>query len=177
MGKDTQPIKLFTMNKEEILKYVGFDLDKAKQIYAWLHADYEQAPTPSLPNEVVSIVEQDGKKLVRVDVGNKYHFGIDLHDAPNEMSWDDAKKYAEDKGMRLFTLEEGLLMFCFKDEINAKLKEAGGDELREDDCYWSSTEYSRIYARCVSFSNGYAYTDYKSYGHVVRPVAAFTCVS
>ena len=164
------------MNKEEILKHVGFDLDKAKQIYAWLHADCEQAPTPSLPNEVVSIVEQDGKKLVRVDVG-KYDFCIDLHDAPNEMKWDEAMKWADDKDMRLFTLEEGLLMYCFKDEINAKLKEAGGEELREDDYYWSSTEYSRISARYVNFYNGNAYSSGKYYGDVVRPVAAFACVS
>lgn len=164
----------------------GFDLMKAVH-YGIKIALNEQEGTPTAPmpvetpaqettGDIVSIVEHDGDKFVRVHVG-KYDFCIDLHDAPNQMSWDDAKKYAEDKGMRLFTLEEGLLMFCFKDEINAKLKEAGGDELREDDYYWSSTEYSRNYARYVYFYSGNASYTNKYSGIVVRPVAAFTCVS
>ena len=127
---------------------------------------------PESTSDVVSIVEQDGQKYVRLHAG-KYDICIDLHDAPNEMSWDDAKKYAEDKGMRLFTLEEGLLMYCFKDEINAKLKEAGGDELREDDYRWSGAESSRYTARYVLFSDGYAGGNLKNNGYVVRPVAAF----
>lgn len=165
------------MNKEEILKYVGFDLDKAKQIYAWLHeTTCNQATSPTCTDDIVSIVEQNGLKFVRVHLG-KYDFCIDLHDAPNEMKWDEAMKWADDKDMRLFTLEEGLLMYCFKDEINAKLKEAGGDELREDDWYWSSTEINRSTARYVTFSSGYANLSLKYGGHVVRPVAAFACVS
>ena len=165
------------MNKEEILKHVDFDIDKAKQIYTWLHeTTCNQVSTPTTTGDIVSIVEHDGEKFVRVNVG-KYDFCIDLHDAPNQMNWDDAKKYAEDKGMRLFTLEEGLLMYCFKDEINAKLKEAGGEELREDDYYWSSTEFSRNLARYVGFTIGYASSNIKYNGNVVRPVAAFACVS
>ena len=165
------------MNKEEILKYVSFDLEKAKQIYAWLHeTTCNQVPAPTCTDDIVSIVEQNGLKFVRVHVG-KYDFCIDLHDAPNEMKWDEAMKWADDKDMRLFTLEEGLLMFCFKDEINAKLKEAGGDELREDDWYWSSTESNRGHARLVNFSSGNAGNIGKYNGYVVRPVAAFTCVS
>lgn len=89
------------------------------------------------------------------------------------MNWDDAKKYCEDKGMRLFTLEEGLLMFCFKDDINSKLVELGGEALREDEDYCSGTEYNRCNARCVNFSGGFAYFDNYMYsGYVVRPVAA-----
>lgn len=121
---------------------------------------------------IVSSVEHDGKMYVRVHVG-KYDFCIDLKAADKEMNWDDAMKYAKDKGMRLFTLEEGLLMFCFKDEINAMLKNIGGDELTEDDAYWSSTEYGRNSARYVNFSNGSANTYSKYIGNVVRPVAAF----
>ena len=122
--------------------------------------------------DIVSSVEHDGKKYVRVHVG-KYDFCIDLKDADKEMNWDDAMKYAKDKGMRLFTLEEGLLMFCFKDEINAMLKNIGGDELTEEDAYWSSTEYYRNSARTVNFNNGNATYSNKYYGYVVRPVAAF----
>lgn len=122
------------------------------------------------PEAVVSDIEIDGVKYVRLHAG-KYDFRIDIHDAPNLMNWDDAKKYAEDKGMRLFSDEEGLLMYCSKDEINAKVVELGGEVLREDEDYWSGTESSRNLARIVYFSNGYAYTGNKYYGYVVRPVA------
>lgn len=40
--------------------------------------------------------------------------------------------------------------------------------------HWSSTEISRYGARFVSFSSGYAYTNGKYYGYVVRAVTAFT---
>lgn len=123
------------------------------------------------PEAVVSDIEIDGVKYVRLHAG-KYDFRIDIHDAPNLMNWDDAKKYAEDKGMRLFSVEEGLLMYCFKDEINAKAVELGGEVLREDEDYWSGTEYPRTNARGVGFSNGSAYNlSGKYYGYVVRPVA------
>ena len=123
------------------------------------------------PEAVVTACEVDGEKFVRVHAG-KYDFRIALHDAEEEMNWDNAMKYAADKGMRLFTLEEGLLMFCFKDEINAKMVELGGDELREDEYHWSSTEDYRSSARYVYFSNGLANSGGKYTGLVVRPVAA-----
>lgn len=123
------------------------------------------------PESVVTACEINGEKFVRIHVG-KYDIKLSLHDAENEMNWDDAMKYAKDKGMRLFTLEEGLLIYCFKDEVNAKLVELGGDELTEDDAYWCSTEYNRSHARSVGFNNGNASYNSKYYGYVVRPVAA-----
>ncbi len=122
------------------------------------------------PESVVTACEINGEKFVRIHVG-KYDIKLSLHDAEEEMNWDDAMKYAKDKGMRLFTLEEGLLIYCFKDEVNAKLVELGGDELNEDDAYWCSTEYSRHLARYVGFYNGASYNG-KYSGYVVRPVAA-----
>ncbi len=127
------------------------------------------------PESVVTACEINGEKFVRIHVG-KYDIKLSLHDAEEEMNWDDAMKYAKDKGMRLFTLEEGLLIYCFKDEVNAKLVELGGDELNEDDAYWCSTESYRTFARYVYFSNGSANSYNKSYGYVVRPVAAFKFV-
>ena len=77
------------MKKEEILEKVGFDLDKAKQIYAWLT---ETTTTPAVnennticPTDIVTAYEHDGAKYVRVHVG-KYDFCIDLHDADKEMT-------------------------------------------------------------------------------------------
>ena len=45
-----------------------------------------------------------------------------------------------------------------------------------DSYHWCVTEYSRYNARSVNFSNGYAYTNSKCNGIVIRPVAAFTFV-
>ena len=149
----------------ELKEIVKLGLNAGQQVFGSIEQTAD-------PEAVVTACEVDGEKFVRVHAG-KYDFRIALHDAEEEMNWDDAMKYAADKGMRLFTLEEGLLMFCFKDEINAKMVELGGDELREDEYHWSSTEYSRTYARNVYFNNGNAYSNNKIYGIVVRPVAAF----
>ena len=110
------------------------------------------------PEAVVTACEINGEKFVRIHAG-KYDIKLSLHDAEDEMNWDDAMKYAKDKGMRLFTLEEGLLIYCFKDEVNAKLVELGGEELTEDDAYWCATETSRGSARNVYFSTGNAYSN------------------
>lgn len=124
-------------------------------------------------DHVVTIAEKDGKKCVRVHAG-KYDFVVSLHDLGSEMKWDDAMKAAEKEGLRLFTKEEGMLMFCFKDEINAALVELGGDPLSEDDYYWSSSEYSQFYAWYVNFTYGYVNNNNKYYtGHIARGVAAF----
>lgn len=121
---------------------------------------------------VISAFEINGEKFVRVHVG-KYDFKIPLHDAPTTMSWDDANAYAKERNMRLFEDKEGHLMYVFKDEINNLLEELGGERLREDDAYWTGTEYNRSYARIVGFNSGYAYSYIsKYYGFVVRPVAA-----
>lgn len=124
-------------------------------------------------DHVVTIAKKDGKKCVRVHAG-KYDFVVALHDLGSEMKWDDAMKAAEKEGMRLFTKDEGMLMFCFKDEINAALVELGGDPLSEDDYYWSSSEYSQNGAWYVNFNNGYVNGLNKYYTYyIARGVAAF----
>lgn len=59
-----------------------------------------------------------------------------------------------------------------RDEINEALAYIGGQELK-DTWYWSSTEFSLLFAWGVGFSSGN--TDYydKSYAFAVRAVAAF----
>lgn len=162
-------------NIDENVAVIAASVNELKEIAKKFGAEQQVLGTieqTADPEGVVTACEVDGEKFVRVHAG-KYDFRIALHDAEEEMNWDDAMKYAADKGMRLFTLEEGLLMFCFKDEINAKMVELGGDELREDEYHWCSTEYNRSIARYVYFSNGFAYSTGKGYGNVVRPVAAF----
>ena len=133
----------------------------------------ENNTTTTTLDKVVTIAEKNGEKCVRVHAG-KYDFIVDLHDDDDTMNWHDAMKYAADKGMRLFTKEEGMLMYIFKDEINAALVELGGDELSEDDFYWSSSEYNTAYAWNLKFISGNVDTNYKyGTGYIARGVAAF----
>lgn len=122
---------------------------------------------------VVTIAEKDGEKCVRVHAG-KYDFIVALHDLGTGMNWHEAKKAAEEQGLRLFTKEEGMLMYIFKDEINAALVELGGDPLSEDDYYWSSSEYSTTFAWYLVFYSGYVYGNLKyNTNGIARGVAAF----
>ena len=122
---------------------------------------------------VVTIAEKDGEKCVRVHAG-KYDFIVALHDLGTGMNWHEATKAAEEQGLRLFTKEEGMLMYIFKDEINAALVELGGDPLSEDDYYWSSSEGNTTIAWSLFFYSGNVGNNFKSYtGIIARGVAAF----
>ena len=129
--------------------------------------------TTTTLDKVVTIAEKNGEKCVRVHAG-KYDFIVALHDLGTGMNWHEAKKAAEEQGLRLFTKEEGMLMYIFKDEINAALVELGGDELSEDDYYWSSSEYGTTVAWLLYFYSGSVFTNLKYITtHIARGVAAF----
>lgn len=162
-------VERIAKSSEAIEKNTALLVELAKR---FIPSENGQNVTTTLDN-VVTIAEKNGEKCVRVHAG-KYDFVVALHDLGSEMKWDDAMKAADKEGLRLFTKEEGMLMFCFKDEINAALVELGGDPLSEDDYYWSSSEYSQPNAWYVSFGNGSVYTLNKYYTNgIARGVAAF----
>ena len=158
------------MNKEEILKYVGFDLEKAKQIYAWLNDNPTAEEVTTSTKKPVSIHydengNADGILIQTLDQS----FILDLHDAEGgkQMNWMDAmKKY------KMPTIQQWLLVMVYKDEVNKCLVEAGGDELKTDDGYWSSSEFNSGYAWGVNFGGAYSGSSYKNYSSYVRAVAA-----
>lgn len=123
---------------------------------------------------IVSIAEQDGEKGVRLCVGDIDIF-IEAHDLDEDgkaFKWDEAMKKLKAYGKRTFDKHEMYLIAAFKDEINSALREIGGAEL--DTFYWSSTEYTSLYAWRVNFSPGGIYpTNGKYNPDAVRPVAAF----
>jgi len=163
-------VKRIADSSEAIEKNTALLVELAKKMV--LGENNTTTTTTTLDN-VVTIAEKNGEKCVRVHAG-KYDFVVALHDLGSEMKWDDAMKAANKEGMRLFTKEKGMLMFCFKDEINAALVELGGDPLSEDDAYWSSSEYSQNHAWSLSFYSGYVYTYSKSFtGYIARGVAEF----
>lgn len=158
------------MNKEEILKQVGFDLEKAKQIHAWLNDNPTAEEVTTSTKKPVSIHydekgNADGILIQTLDQS----FILDLHDAEGgkQMNWRDAmKKY------KMPTIQQWLLVMVYKDEVNKCLVEAGGDELKTDDGYWSSSEYSSAYAWLVFFSSFGSYSTGKNGSGYVRAVAA-----
>ena len=127
--------------------------------------NYERVP-------IVSIAEQDGQKGVRFCIGDVDMF-IEAHDLDNgkEYEWPDAMKRLEDVGKETFSHKQGLLMTAYRDEINAALREIGGDELKG--YYWTSTEYFTNNAWLVHFTNGYVTNFYKYNSFTVRACAAF----
>lgn len=158
------------MNKEEILKYVGLDLEKAKQIYAWLNDNPTAEEVTTSTKKPVSIHydengNADGILIQTLDQS----FILDLHDAEGgkQMNWRDAmKKY------KMPTIQQWLLVMVYKDEVNKCLVEAGGDELKTDDGYWSSSECYSYIAWFVGFSGFYSFNTGKSNSYYVRAVAA-----
>ena len=118
---------------------------------------------------IVSIAEQDGQKGVRFCIGDVDMF-IEAHDLDDgkEYEWPDAMKRLKEVGKETFSHKQGLLMAAYRDEINAALREIGGDELKG--YYWASTEYGTNHAWYVYFTTGYGYK-YSSFP--VRACAAF----
>jgi len=141
----------------------------------WADETDEQPSQPAPSGEttpIVSIVEQNGEKGVRLCVGDVDIF-IEAHNLDNgeEFEWKKAMARLEEVGKRTFDKHEMYLIAAYKDEINAKLKEIGGDEL--EGYYWSSTEYNSYGAWYVYFSDGSIYNGLKCNSFTVRPCAAF----
>lgn len=111
--------------------------------------------------------DEDGAPVgVAVQTADE-RFEIALKDVDNgrEMTWDDAMKF------KLPTKKQAAIICAYLDDINAKLKEAGGEPL--DKWYWTSSEYN---AGTAWFYNGhygtlYNFSKYDTYS--VRPVLAF----
>jgi len=162
-------VERIAKSSEAIEKNTALLVELAKR---FIPSENSQNVTTTLDN-VVTIAEKNGEKCVRAHAG-KYDFVVALHDLGSKMKWDYAMKAADKEGLRLFTKEEGMLMFCFKDEINAALVELGGDPLSEDDAYWSSSEGNSTNAWNLSFNSGYVSYNSKYYTLIIaRGVAAF----
>ena len=88
------------------------------------------------------------------------------YDGGKEMTWDKAKDLSLSK-------QQWFIILYFRDEINALLKEHGGQEL--EGWYWTSTQSSQNYAWSVLTLSSYCYTsnDYKSNYFTVRAFSAY----
>ena len=124
------------MNKEDILKQVGFDLSKAKAIYEWLTQDNQPTTLPPIGvTQPVSIHydengDPDGIRVCALDED----FLIALHD---EFDGEDVT-FDKANTVSLFTDKQVYLYYYYLDDIVRLMKEAGGDPL-DDVWYWTKT--------------------------------------
>ena len=140
------------MNKEDILKQVGFDLSKAKAIYEWLTQDNQPTTLPPIGvTQPVSIHydengDPDGIRVCALDED----FLIALHD---EFDGEDVT-FDKAKTVSLFTDKQVYLYYYYLDDIVRLMKEAGGDPL-DDVWYWTKTPSARSVGLQLVFNGAY----------------------
>lgn len=150
------------MNKEDILKQVSFDLNKAKAIHEWLTQDNQPTTLPPIGvTQPVSIHydengDPDGIRVCALDED----FLIALHD---EFDGEDVT-FDKAKTVSLFTDKQVYLYYYYLDDIVRLMEEAGGDPL-DDVWYWTKTPsaYSAnsqliFYGSGGNLSNGNRYS-------------------
>lgn len=110
-----------------------------------------------LPGEVL----EDGSLYVGVinDNNKIYHLSLEPEDEPKKMHWFDAITHE-----RCPTLREMKL-------ISANAFALGLS--KNNDSYWSSTEYNNNYAWYERFSDGYQNVNFKNNGYLIRCVRRY----
>ena len=143
------------MNKEEILKQVNFDLEKAKAVHEWLTADTDQKPINLPPIGVTAPVSihhgEDGKPDgIRVCALDE-DFIIALYDEFDG----ECVNYEKASTVSLFTEKQVYLYYYYLDDIKRLIEEAGGEPL-DDAWYWTKTPsaYSVGYQLVFSGTGG-----------------------
>lgn len=66
---------------------------------------------------------------------------VALKDGPKQMTWGKAKEWCEKQGGHLPSIDELTVAYLNKEAVNKALVEHGGNPFKEDDYYWSSSEF------------------------------------
>jgi hypothetical protein len=66
---------------------------------------------------------------------------VALKDGPKQMTWEKAKEWCDKQGGHLPSIGELTVAYLNKEAVNKALVEHGGKPFKEDDYYWSSSEY------------------------------------
>lgn len=93
---------------------------------------------------------------------------VGMKDEPEQMTWDEAMKWAKKNKKHIPTIDELTVAYLHKDEINASLEANGGEPFKEDDWYWSSSECSSGSSWSLIMTNGYRNYCHKSNDFYVR---------
>ena len=121
--------------------------------------------------QMFELVERDGHRGIYIGEADNGPVIVDLHDAPETMTWDEAKEYAHKEGKRLPTQRELMLMFVHQEKLNSALEEHEGKAWKRG-WYWSSSEYTYNGAWFVGAGGGGVGYDLKNYHGYVRCVLA-----
>ena len=79
---------------------------------------------------------------------------VALKDGPKQMTWEKAKKWCEKQGGHLPSIDELTVAYLNKEAVNKALVEHGGKPFKEDDWYWSSSEFINYYSWVLYMGNG-----------------------
>lgn len=163
------------MTKEEILNKVGFDIDKAKDVYEWLNDDKKEDACTNQADSAITPVsihydihgKPDG---VRVCVADE-DFIIELHDAfdGEGVEWNEIEKI----GRNTFSFRQACFVCAYYKEINKALVEVGGDPF-QDHWYWTNetAEYDAGNVRIFNGALGSLHNSRKYYSYRVRFLAS-----
>ena len=103
--------------------------------------------------QMFELVERDGHRGIYIGEADNGPVIVDLHDASQTMTWNEAKEYAQKEGKRLPSQRELMLMFVHQKKINAALEEHEGKAWKRG-WYWSSSEYVYTGAWAVTANDG-----------------------
>ena len=149
---------------------IAVNMEKLIGFFTKVKTALTPKPLPEIKVETKTIVTpyiiEAVENGVRVCVGDE-DFIITLHDAEGEYKWQEA---VDKFGEQLPTVKQAHIIGAYHDEIQAKLKEAGGYEL--DEWFWTRSEYNATIAWCYygNYGNVTGSTEYAS--NSVRPVLA-----
>lgn len=126
--------------------------------------------TDELPDSVSVPQFGDVNKAGFVYVGTfkDVQLWINKFDAPEQMTFDEAKEYAKNNKCHIPTIEQLVFTHLYKDEVNTALEAAGGEPLKEDDWYWSSSECNSDVSWLLNMNSGYRGNYYKTSNFYVR---------
>ena len=126
--------------------------------------------------QMFELVEKDGHRGIYIGEADNGPVIVDLHDAPETITWEDAKEYARKEGKRLPTQRELMLMFVHQKKLNSALEKHEGKAWKRG-WYWSSSEYSSDTAWGVYANNGSVDYDNKNLDYrYVRCVLALILI-
>jgi hypothetical protein len=80
---------------------------------------------------------------------------VALKDGPKQMTWEKAKEWCEKQGGHLPSIDELTIAHLNKEAVNKALVEHGGEPFKEDDYYWSSSEYLSSGSWVLTLGSGY----------------------
>ena len=105
---------------------------------------------------VLSIVEKDGNKWVRVQaLGEDFIIATEDINDRNDMTYDEAMSELKGVGLDTFNRKQGLIIAIYINEINDLLEKAGGKKFDRD--WYISSELWRPVGSCADYNGNFSW--------------------